>query len=214
MARPKSADYDAQRDAILATAIESFAELGFAGASIADLAAASGASKARFYHYYDSKQAVLFDALDRYTKRLIVLCQQVKQRRLAPQAELRELLRAFMAEYRDSRPMQIALLNDLRHLPPAQQSVIQRQQRAVITEFAATLERVFPGRFGPGERTPATMALLGAINFTFAWLKPDGALSDADYADLVADLWLACDQHPIAAAKAPQRVQSARRKAR
>jgi TetR/AcrR family transcriptional regulator len=34
------------------------------------------------------------------------------------------------------------------------------------------------------------MALLGMINFTFAWLKPDGAISHERFADLAADLWL------------------------
>jgi hypothetical protein len=33
------------------------------------------------------------------------------------------------------------------------------------------------------------MALLGMINFTFAWLRPDGPMSYEQYADLVIGLW-------------------------
>ncbi len=60
----------------------------------------------------------------------------------------------------------------------------------MVDEVARTLERVAPGRFGNGERKPATMALLGMINFTFAWLRPDGSMSYDRYADLVTQLWL------------------------
>jgi hypothetical protein len=33
------------------------------------------------------------------------------------------------------------------------------------------------------------MALLGMINFTFAWLRPDGPMSYERYAQLVIELW-------------------------
>jgi hypothetical protein len=33
------------------------------------------------------------------------------------------------------------------------------------------------------------MALLGMINFTFAWLRPDGPMSHEQYAQLEIDLW-------------------------
>ena len=34
----------------------------------------------------------------------------------------------------------------------------------------------------------ATMAILGMINFTFAWLRPDGRMSYEQYAELVCDI--------------------------
>ena len=70
MARSRSADYDSQRDRILALAVRAFAETGYASATMAALASACGTSKARLYHYYPSKEAILFDSLDRYTARL------------------------------------------------------------------------------------------------------------------------------------------------
>ncbi len=65
MARPKAADYDAQRDHILALATAAFAELGYPSASMAQLAQACGTSKARLYHYFPSKESLLFESLER-----------------------------------------------------------------------------------------------------------------------------------------------------
>ena len=45
-------------------------ELGYASASMAQLAEGCGTSKAGLYHYFPSKEAILFESLDRYTRRL------------------------------------------------------------------------------------------------------------------------------------------------
>jgi AcrR family transcriptional regulator len=189
VARPKALDYDAQRDRILALATAAFAETGYPSASMAQLAQACGTSKARLYHYFPSKETLLFESLDRYTRRLVALVESVKARGLAPREELAELVRALVVEYRDSRERHVALLNDVRFLAHAQRERIESQQRAVVDALADTLQRVAPGRFAPGERKPATMALLGMINFTFAWLRPEGPMSYERYAELVIDLW-------------------------
>jgi AcrR family transcriptional regulator len=190
MARPKAADYDRQRDEILELATAAFAELGYPSASMAQLAQACGTSKARLYHYFPSKEAMLFESLDRYTRRLGRLVDDVKSQALEPRAELEALVRALLSEYRVSRPWHVALLNDVKFLSPEQRERVKAQERAVVEAVAGTLDRVAPGRFVGGERKPATMALLGMINFTFAWLRPDGPMSYDRYAELVTGLWL------------------------
>ena len=189
MARPKASDYDAQRDAILALAAAAFAELGYASASMSQLAQACGTSKARLYHYFPGKEALLFESLDRYTRRLLGLVEGVRASGLAPREALAELVRALLVEYRDSRPYHVSLLNDVKFLAPELRTRIESQQRAVVAVLADAIERAAPGRFTSAERTPATMALLGMINFTFAWLRPDGPMSYERYAELVVDLW-------------------------
>ena len=59
MARTQAADYEAQRAAILDHAAEVFAAAGYAACTMAEVARVSGASKARLYHYYASKEAIL-----------------------------------------------------------------------------------------------------------------------------------------------------------
>src|SRR5690606_36531613 len=64
MARLRAKDYDDKRAAILEQAAGLFATEGFAAASLSRLAAACETSKASLYHYYQSKEAILFDILD------------------------------------------------------------------------------------------------------------------------------------------------------
>ena len=65
MARTRAPDHETQRDQILELAAAKFAQTSYPSTSMSDLAAASGTSKARLYHYYESKEAILFDLLDR-----------------------------------------------------------------------------------------------------------------------------------------------------
>ena len=188
MARTRAADYDVQRERILARAVEAFAKTGYAAASMASLADACGVSKATLYHYYPGKQALLFEALDRYTRRLLAILEP--EPAADPRTALRETLCALMAEYRHSRAYHTALLHDLRFLGSEQQAQLRAQQRAVVAAISARIERAAPGSMAPGERSVITMALLGMINFTFAWLSPDGPVSHERFADLAASLWL------------------------
>lgn len=188
MARPKAADHDAQRDRILTRAVQAFARIGFPSASMSSLAAACGTSKAGLYHYYPSKQAILYDALDRHTRRLLALVDEVGARGLAPREELAETVRALMRVYAVSQPCHAALLHDVRFLDADQADAIRAQERRVVDAVADVIARAYPQRH-PEARRPMTMALLGMINFTFAWLRPDGPMSHAQFAELAIDLW-------------------------
>lgn len=62
MARPKNADGQRTRQAILDAALELFAENGYFGTSLRDVASAVGVRESALYNYFKSKEA-LFDAL-------------------------------------------------------------------------------------------------------------------------------------------------------
>lgn len=189
MARTKSADHDAHRERILAAAVSAFSEVGYPSASMAQLARACGTSKAALYHYYPSKEALLFDALDGYTRRLIALGEAVLARGLAPREQLAALLRDIMVEYRDARAYHVALLNDVKFLAEPQRETIRTQERAVVAVFRRAIEAAHPQRMRGDAAMPTTMALLGMINFTFAWLRPDGPMTHERFAELALDLW-------------------------
>ena len=62
MARPKNADGQRTRQAILDAALELFADKGYFGTSLRDVASAVGVRESALYNYFKSKEA-LFDAL-------------------------------------------------------------------------------------------------------------------------------------------------------
>jgi AcrR family transcriptional regulator len=203
MARPKSATHDIKRDAILDIAAQCFADRSYPAASMNEIATACGTSKARLYHYYDSKEAILFDLMDRYTQRLlslIALTDATAQRRnLDDRAALHELIRAFLQEYESSATRHVALLNDTQFLsdvPDASlgspavspRELILNRQRDVVAAVTRALRRAYPGRLNASNQTAITMMLFGMINWTFTWLRPGGPISYVAFAEEVIAL--------------------------
>ena len=203
MARPKSATHDIKRDAILDIAAQCFADRSYPAASMSEIATACGTSKARLYHYYDSKEAILFDLMDRYTQRLlslIALTDATAQRRnLDDRAALHELIRAFLQEYESSATRHVALLNDTQFLSDAPdpnfgtpaispRELILNRQRDVVAAVTRALRRAYPGRLNAANQTAITMMLFGMINWTFTWLRPGGPISYVAFAEEVITL--------------------------
>ena len=200
MARPKSATHDIKRDAILDIAAQCFADRSYPAASMNEIATACGTSKARLYHYYDSKEAILFDLMDRYTQRLLSLIAQTdataQRRNLDDRAALHELIRAFLQEYESSATRHVALLNDTQFLSdvpdehlgtPAvsPRELILNRQRDVVAAVTRALRRAYPNRLNAANQTAITMMLFGMINWTFTWLRPGGPISYVAFADEV-----------------------------
>ncbi|OUL70639.1 TetR/AcrR family transcriptional regulator [Paraburkholderia hospita] len=189
MARTRAPDHESQRDQILDLAAEKFAQTSYPSTSMADLAAASGTSKARLYHYYESKEAILFDLLDRYTKRLMLIIAEVEgasQRRgLTERETFAELIRAFLSEYETSHSRHVALLNDVKYLVEAQREIILNRQRDVVAAFARQLARAYPESVARENQTALTMMVFGMINWTFTWLKPGGPMGYREFAEQV-----------------------------
>jgi len=189
MARPKSSQHEIKRDEILDVAAQCFAERSYPAASMSDIAAAGGTSKARLYHYYESKEAILFDLLDRYTQRLLAIIGQAEataqRRNLDERAALHELVRSFLQEYESSATRHVALLHDTKFLGEAQRELILDRQRDVVSAVTRFLRRAYPARVNAANQSAVVMMLFGMINWTFTWLRPGGPMSYAAFAEEV-----------------------------
>lgn len=197
MARPQSADHHLKREEILDAAAQCFAQLSYNAASMAAVAQRLGTSKARIYHYYQSKEALLFDLLDRYTQRLLAVIGETEahaqRKKLDDRAALHELIRNFLQEYETSATRHVALLGDTKFLSTettpeqkiSQRDLILQRQRDVVSAFTRFVRRAYPQRLNDQNQTAVTMMLLGMINWTFTWLRPGGAMSYAAFADEV-----------------------------
>ena len=190
MARGRSADYDLNRETIVRTATRLFAQQGYPGTSMSDLAKACGISKPLLYHYVDDKYELLREITDGHVTRLEALVGEVEAMKLAPPARLRELIRRFVHEYAQARHDHGVLTQDVKFLEARDRSRVLRKERAVVAAFAATIAEARPDLADAALSKPLTMLLFGMINWMFTWLKPDGALDHETLAPMVADLFL------------------------
>ena len=203
MARTRSPEHAAQKDKIVETAAEMFARTSYAATSMSDLAAATGTSKARLYHYYESKEAILFALLDEYTQRLLNLTQEVQRTAAGrnPRGIVADLIELFLREYGASRVRHVAMINDAKYLSTVQQDVLRGRQRQIVRIVSDTLLAAYPQRVSAENKTLITMMLFGAMNWTYLWLKPSGQATYASFATHVLGVFeggLLTSEKPLA----------------
>ncbi len=189
MVRPRAENYLERQQGILDAAAAMFAKHGFNGTSIAALADSCGVSKALLYHYYDSKEALLYDMLLVHCKLLSETASNATKESTQPEEQLRSLVRALMDLYMSSRDKHVVLLNDLHCLPEAQQVEIKEEERKVLQEIKTLVTKLRPD-LKPPQVTSLTMYLMGAVNWTYTWFKPQGQVSADEYADLATATFL------------------------
>lgn len=191
MARTQAADYDERRHAIVETAARLFARDGFLGASVADVADACELSKSALYHYYASKEDILYDVMHSHIVGLDDAARAIVEGPGDAEAKLRALAREFMRLYVGAANRQKVLLNDLMRLPKPRREAIVSMQRALIDTVAGLLCEIEPRlRMREAERRPAAMLLFGMINWTHVWFDPNGAVSAEQFADMAVDMAL------------------------
>ncbi|MBV6487377.1 MAG: TetR/AcrR family transcriptional regulator [Pseudorhodoplanes sp.] len=208
MARPRSADYDDKRGAILRHSAAMFAQNGYDRTSMAEVAAACGVSKALLYHYYVSKETLLFDILRTHLQDLIDSVVAI-DRTLTPRARLRALIGAVLESYRDADDEHKIKLNEIGKLTAPRRRELIEMQRRLVAVFADAIGAVMPDI----DRDkillkPVTMSLFGMLNWHYMWFRERGAISREDYADLVTTLVIEGAQalNAPAAAKARKRA--------
>jgi AcrR family transcriptional regulator len=187
MARPQSPDYDKRREGIVAAAAHLYARRGFQGASVADLAQHCGTSKSLIYHYFPSKDDILYEVMAAHLNALVDAADDA-MRTGGARERLHSLTLAFMRLYVGAQDSHKVLLNELDNLPPARRTEVVAKQRRIIAVVETLVLEIRPD--ANPVTLPLTMLFFGMINWTHTWFRPEGEVSADAIADLAVDLML------------------------
>ena len=191
MPRGRSPGYDEQREAILRHAARLFAQRGYIGTSMNQVAEAAGLSKAAVYHYYRDKYALLVEITVGHVNLLEALVDEVRAEALSPADAVRRLIERIIGEYADAQDAHRVLTEDVRFLEPDDRERVLGAERRVVAGFAQAIGAWQPQQAEAGLTKPLTMLLFGMVNWLFTWHRPGGGLSHAELAPIVADLFFA-----------------------
>jgi len=206
MARTQASDFNDRREFIIERALQLYAERGFLGASVADLASACKTSKSLIYHYFPSKEDILFEAMDSHIKTLSNAASGIAAMDATAAEKLRALTHAFMHLYVGAAARHKVLINELFHLPPARRDVIVGRQRRLIQLVADLVGEIQPQlKSRPELLRPAAMLFYGMLNWTNTWFDPKGPATVDDISDLIGDVILGGLKTLPAAGKRPRK---------
>ncbi len=190
MARTIAKDYDQKREQILKTAAKVFADQGFDRASMTLLAKECGISKANIYHYYDSKDAILFDILETYLRDLRDRIFSVDLDGLPPAQKLQKALREILFAYQGADDEHRVQISGMNALTEEQQKLLRGYQMDLVNYVRALLQELSPDTFedDKDKLRAATMSIFGMLNWYYMWNTGAGTEARESYADMVSTL--------------------------
>jgi AcrR family transcriptional regulator len=178
------ARYEARRSEVVGAAAELFAERGYDGASMNELTAATGLAAGGLYHYIEGKDDLLIAICDELLEPLLERAREIVATEAPPVTQLRELIEAWVAHVVAHRHHMLVFTQE--------RQAIERQPRwRHVRSQRKSFEKVLDDLLARGEadgsmtfadRRLSLLALLGMVNYTPQWVRPNGRLSPAEIA--------------------------------
>lgn len=192
MARTRAANFSEKQRAILESAAAVFAEMGMDKASMSLVASRASVSKALVYHYYPSKDALIFGIIHTHLSELDSAVEAAADPDLDAPARLRKMVWSVLETYRGADNQHKVQLNGMTALTNEQRREIRAIERRIVDRFSAVLRSINPGLDKPARPLlmPVTMSLFGMLNWVYLWFREDGPITRQDYANVATALLL------------------------
>jgi len=190
---------DARRDLILRAAARMFRERGVADTGMRDIAEAADLSAANLYHYFHGKDEILFYCQDRALDRMLAAVAEARRESSGAPVRLHAVLTAHLRTMLDEVAGATAHVQIDSLSPVLRARIVKKRDR-----YEQAVRRLLAEGMDAGElvRTdPALIAraMLGALNWTVTWFRPDGPQP----AELVGETIAAFLVRGVAARSAP-----------
>jgi len=175
--------YLARRLEILRAAGRTFRTRGFAETGMRDIAAAADLSPANLYNYFQGKDEILFFCQDNSLDRMLSALDKARRQRGSAAERLSLVicfhLRCVLDEVEGSAAHFLATA-----LPASmQQRLLAKRDRYEDGIRQLIAQGIRSGELIGGDPALATRAILGALNSSVLWFRPDGPMTSAEIAE-------------------------------
>jgi len=179
--------YLARRLEIVRAAGNEFRLRGFAETGMRDIAAAADLSPANLYNYFRGKNEILFFCQDVSLDRLLAALEQARRLRCSAAARVHLVIVSHVRCVLDEIEGAAAHLLTNALPAPMQRTLVLKRDRYEDGVRQLIVNGIRSGEFVPRDAALATRAVLGALNWSVRWFKPDGALTATEIAEEFAD---------------------------
>jgi len=179
------------REEILEAAAQVFRKKGFHGASMEDIAKAVNLQKPSLYHHVSSKQEILLALLERALELVLERISAISTQDIPPDTKLKHMVRAYLQILAENTDLSAVLLFEHRSLERKQHARhVPNRDRFEALWRSVLEEGVAAKLFVCEDPALTTRAILGILNWTITWYRPDGVLEIDEIADRYSNLLL------------------------
>lgn len=178
---------------IIQAAARVFADKGFYGASMQDIASELGMSKSSLYYYVKAKEDLVKGLVEGILQDILKEAKEVMSTGHSPGSKLRRIIEAHLRHFLAHRSAFAVFLHEN---PTLLDRFSQADVQNVMREYDDLLHSLIKegqasGHFRADLDPKITvLAIFGMCNYTSKWYNPDGAVSGAELARLFANIAL------------------------
>jgi AcrR family transcriptional regulator len=181
---------EARRLDILRAAARVFRKSGVAAAGMREIAEEADLSPGNLYYYFAGKDELLFFCQDRTLDRMLQAAEAARASTVPVTDQLRAVILAHLHYTLDELEGATAHLEIDMLADKLRRGIIEKRDRYEHAVRALIAKGVRRGEFTPCDAALVARAILGALNWTVRWYRPDGAQSVAAIAGGLADYLL------------------------
>jgi len=166
-----------KRRALIEAAVELMSRRGYRGTSLKEIARELGISEPALYHYFDSKEEMLFtiylDTLNLSLEKI----RSIRESDGSPEEKLRRVIGEFTRVVTENK-MFVIFFREKDELSPENWKRITRGEREFVAAISDIIaDGIKDGTFKELSPTVLTFGILGMTSWVYRWFRPDGPLT-------------------------------------
>ena len=162
-----------------------FNERGFLETSMDSISDAARLSKGGIYHYFSSKNDILYFILTNYLDLILEGLEGDLKGIRGSLERLQFIISRHIELYRNNVSEAKILLHEAHFLPGKYFKTIAEKERQYYQILAAVLSEFFDGRVPKERLTTITFTLLGMCNWIYSWYDPKGPVSPEELSEII-----------------------------
>ncbi len=179
-----------KRTEIHGVATRLFAQKGYHNTSMREIARQLGMNQASLYHYFDSKEDILYALLNDAMDEALDTLEEICGSDLSPHGKLTQVLSFYTDYYAGDQDRLRLLVNEQGNLGDEYRKVLVQKERRYVVLIKSILKALSDeGRMKPIPPSVAAFAFFGMVHYTIKWYDRDGPVKSGELADYFLDIF-------------------------
>jgi len=162
-----------------------FEKKGYLETSIDNIAAASGFSKGGIFHYFSSKNEILYFVLDNYMNTALAGLEERLKEKEEHFSKIKFIIFHHVELYCLYTSEAKTLLHEANHLIPRHYNFIAAKERKYYKIVESVVSNLFCNGLRKGQLKAITFSLFGMCNWIYSWYNPKGTVSPQELSEII-----------------------------